>query len=49
MKFFDFIIQNRAEILLLTRQHLQIVAVSIVIAVLIGVPTGILLTHAVLR
>ena len=45
MNFYDFIVQNRAEILLLTRQHLQIVAVSILIAVAIGVPTGILLTR----
>src|SRR5882724_6593022 len=45
MKFFDFVIQNRAELLTLTREHLQIVAISIVIAVLIGVPTGILLTR----
>ena len=45
MNFYDFILQNRAEILLLPRQHLQIVAVSILIAVGIGVPTGILLTR----
>src|SRR5258708_4661100 len=45
MKFFDFIIQNKAQILLLTREHLQIVAISIAIAVSIGVPTGILLTR----
>src|ERR1700742_3045332 len=45
MNFFDFIIQNKLEILSLTREHLEIVAVSILIAVLIGVPTGILLTR----
>ena len=45
MNFFDFIVRNKFELLSLTREHLQIVAISIVIAVLIGVPTGILLTR----
>ncbi|HZS43834.1 MAG TPA: glycine betaine ABC transporter substrate-binding protein [Blastocatellia bacterium] len=45
MRFIEFLIQNRAELLSLTREHIEIVGISIIIAVLIGVPTGILLTR----
>jgi len=45
MKFIDFLIQNRSELLLLTKEHVEIVGISIAIAVLVGVPTGILLTR----
>lgn len=44
MNFFEFINQNWSELLALTREHLLLVFVSTFFAVLIGVPTGILLT-----
>src|SRR6476620_11859976 len=50
MTFFQFLQQNWSELLLLTRQHIVLVIVSIALAVVIGVPTGILLTrHKPLR
>jgi osmoprotectant transport system permease protein len=45
MSFFDFIQQNWAELLALTREHLILVALSTGLAVLIGMPLGILLTR----
>src|SRR5882762_1499454 len=50
MSFWQFIQQNGDELLTLLRQHLVLVFDSILIAVAIGVPTGILLTrHRALR
>jgi osmoprotectant transport system permease protein len=45
MTFFDFIRQNGPELLALTREHLVLVALSTGLAILIGVPLGILLTR----
>jgi osmoprotectant transport system permease protein len=45
MNFFEFIQQNWAELLALTREHLVLVFISTALAVLIGVPLGILLTR----
>ena len=45
MSFWQFLQQNWPELLTLTRQHIVLVLVAIVIAVLIGVPTGVLLTR----
>ncbi len=45
MSAFDFIIRNRAEVLEFTLQHLALVAVAMVFAVLIGLPLGIVLTR----
>jgi osmoprotectant transport system permease protein len=45
MNFFEFLKQNWAELLALTREHLLLVFVSTFFAVLIGVPLGILLTR----
>src|ERR1041385_2312008 len=45
MTFWQFLQQNWSELLMLTRQHIALVIVSIAIAVVIGVPTGILLTR----
>jgi len=42
---FDFIIRNRAEVLELTLQHLALVAIAMALAVLVGVPLGIVLTR----
>lgn len=47
MKFIDFIVRNRAELLELTLEHLTLVAVAILIAVAIGVPLGIIITRRV--
>ena len=45
MSFLEFLRQNWFELLVLTREHLVLVAVSTLAAVLIGVPLGIVLTR----
>ncbi|HKZ79399.1 MAG TPA: glycine betaine ABC transporter substrate-binding protein [Pyrinomonadaceae bacterium] len=45
MSFWSFLEQNGSELLTLVAQHLKLVLVSTLIAVLIGIPTGILLTR----
>lgn len=45
MNFFEFVKQNWSEIFALTREHIFLVFVSTAIAVLIGVPLGVLLTR----
>lgn len=50
MSFWQFLQANWSELLLLVRQHIVLVFVSILVAVIIGVPVGILLTrYRVLR
>ena len=50
MSFWHFLQLNWAELLVLIEQHLKLVFIAIVVAVIIGVPTGILLTrHRALR
>ncbi len=45
MNFWNFLAANWPELLMLLREHLSLVLVSTFIAVLIGIPTGILLTR----
>lgn len=45
MSFLHFLQQNWAELLTLVRQHLWLVFISTLIAVGVGIPTGILLTR----
>jgi ABC-type proline/glycine betaine transport system permease subunit len=45
MNVFQFIVQNNGEVLKLTREHLWMVAASMLLAVLIGIPLGILITR----
>ena len=45
MSFWHFLQLNWPELLLLVRQHIVLVFISILVAVIIGVPTGILLTR----
>src|SRR6266403_4876345 len=45
MNFWRFLQQNWFEWLTLIRQHIALVAISIAVAVVIGVPTGILVTR----
>jgi osmoprotectant transport system permease protein len=45
MSFWNFLQQNWTEMLTLVREHLMLVLVSTSIAVVIGIPTGILLTR----
>ena len=45
MGLVDFLVNNRVEFLSLTLEHLFLVAVSTGIAILVGVPLGILLTR----
>lgn len=50
MSFWQFLQLNWSELLLLVRQHVVLVFMAILIAVVIGVPTGVLLTrHRSLR
>jgi len=47
---FDFLIRNRGEVFQLTVEHLALVGVSMLLATLIGIPLGIVVTrHALLR
>ena len=45
MSFLRFLQQNWSELLTLLRQHVWLVSISILIAVAIGIPSGILLTR----
>ncbi len=45
MNLWQFVLQNHTEILELTLEHLWLVALSTVLAVLIGIPLGILITR----
>ncbi len=45
MNFFHFIAQNRGQVLELTLEHLWLVGVSTLLAVLVGIPLGILIAH----
>ena len=45
MSFWQFLQLNWPELLVLVRQHIVLVFISILVAVVIGVPTGILLTR----
>lgn len=45
MNFFEFLRQNWLELLALTREHLFLVFVSTGLAILVGVPLGVLLTR----
>jgi osmoprotectant transport system permease protein len=45
MNFFHFIAQNRGQVLELTLEHLWLVGISTLLAVLIGIPLGILIAH----
>lgn len=45
MNFWQFIVQNHVEVLELTLEHLWLVAISTGLAVLIGIPLGILITR----
>jgi osmoprotectant transport system permease protein len=50
MNFWQFLQLNWSELLVLIDQHVRLVLIAIVVAVIIGVPTGILLTrHRALR
>jgi osmoprotectant transport system permease protein len=45
VSFWQFLHNNWSELLLLVRQHVVLVFIAIAVAVIIGVPTGILLTR----
>jgi osmoprotectant transport system permease protein len=45
MNLFNFIVQNHTEVLELTLEHLWLVGISTLFAVLIGIPLGILIAH----
>jgi osmoprotectant transport system permease protein len=45
MNVFQFMLQNRSEVVELTLEHLWMVAASTLLAVMIGIPLGILITR----
>jgi osmoprotectant transport system permease protein len=45
MNVFQFILQNRSEVLELTLEHLWLVGVSTLLAMLVGIPLGIAIAH----
>ncbi len=45
MSFFQFLAKHRSEVITLTWEHLWLVGISMLLAVAIGVPLGILLTR----
>ena len=45
MNLWQFMLQNRSEVLELTLEHLWLVGISTVLAVLVGIPLGILITR----
>jgi osmoprotectant transport system permease protein len=45
MNFFRFIIENREQVLALTLEHLSLVGVSTLLAVLVGIPVGIMIAR----
>jgi len=45
MTFWQFVSQNRLQILDLTAEHLRIVGISILLATLVGIPLGILISR----
>src|SRR6202795_4924338 len=45
MNVWQFMLQNRTEVLELTLEHLKLVGISTLLAVLIGIPLGILITR----
>lgn len=45
MNVFQFILQNRSQVLELTLQHLWLVGFSTVLAMLVGIPLGIAMAH----
>jgi len=47
MSFVRFILQNHTQVLELTLEHLWLVGVSTVLAVLVGVPLGIVISHRI--
>jgi osmoprotectant transport system permease protein len=45
MNFWNFMVQNKSEIAQLTFEHLWIVAISTALAIVVGIPLGILITR----
>jgi osmoprotectant transport system permease protein len=45
MNVFQFIVQNRGEVLELTLEHLWLVGISTLLAMLVGIPLGIAIAH----
>ena len=45
MNFWQFMLQNHSEVVELTLEHVWLVGVSILLAVLVGIPLGILITR----
>jgi len=45
MSLFDYLMQNRADVLLRSLQHIGLVSISVGVAVAIGIPLGVLITR----
>jgi osmoprotectant transport system permease protein len=46
MNLWQFMLQNRTEVVELTLEHLKLVGISTMLAVLVGIPLGILITRS---
>jgi len=44
-KFFEFVVSRKDQILTLTGQHIELTVISVAMAIIIGVPLGILITR----
>ena len=45
MNFFAFVAQRKMELLRLTLEHLQLTGISVILAIAVGVPLGMVLTR----
>ncbi len=45
MEFFDYMLENKDQILSLCIEHIQLTAIALIIAIIIGVPIGILISY----
>ncbi|SCP98668.1 ABC transporter permease/substrate-binding protein [Anaerobium acetethylicum] len=46
MNFFEFLMKNREQVLSLTIEHIKLTVIAVGLAILIGVPVGILISYA---
>lgn len=45
MNFFNYVLQERTQIIALLIEHINLTLISVLLAVVIGVPLGILISH----
>ena len=45
MEFINYIIENQGQIISLTIEHIKLVTIAVALAIVIGVPIGILISY----